>query len=589
MTPATQAQNVDTRATHVDPVTLEVVRHGLVAYADEMAAALRRTAYNPMIFEVQDYCVGIIDNDGGLIAQNLGGLPIFLADLGVSIADGVGHWGLEGFEPGDALIMNHPYVCGQHLNNIVIYTPCFIDGKVECFLAVRAHWVDIGGARIGFGSVATTDIYSEGLQLRNIKVLKRGEWDSDVMQIITDNIRLPESSLGDMRAAIAACRLGERRMAELAERYGWATVQACIDEMRDQSEKLSRDAVSKMKDGEYTAEAWLDSDGQDVDRNIPIKARVVIDGDDVTIDLTEVSDQVRGPLNCGSSGGVAAARVAFKDLTLPTHPVDEGSFRNLHVKLREGSILNAKPPAPLGQWSIALPTVVDTIIKAMGDAIEGGVPAAHKGDMSGFTFYGNDQRTQSRFVSLNINGGGWGGRPNGDGPTACVSVCQGDVRNIPIEILESRYPFLVTKHAIREGSGGAGENRGGLGLEIEVVPQQDMFSNVANERTSCPPWGLHGGDSGAVNETTVHRPDEADQSVLKETGLQLSLGDSIVMRTAGGGGWGSPFARDPRRVASDVVDGYVSLEQARSAYGVAVTTDGEVDEPETERLRSAKV
>lgn len=589
MTPATRNQEVTTHTARVDPVTLEVVRHGLVAYADEMAAALRRTAYNPMIFEVQDYCVGIIDNDGGLIAQNLGGLPIFLADLGVSIADGVERWGLDGFEPGDALIMNHPYVCGQHLNNIVVYTPCFIDGKVECFLAVRAHWVDIGGARIGFGSVSTTDIFSEGLQLRNIKVLKAGEWDRDVMQMITDNIRLPESSLGDLRAAIAACRLGERRMAELAERYGWDTVQACIAEMRDQSEKLSRDAVSKMTDGEYTAEAWLDSDGQDIDRRIPIKARVIVDGSDLTIDLTEVSDQVRGPLNCGSSGGVAAARVAFKDLTLPVHPVDEGSFRNLHVKLREGSILNAKPPAPLGQWSIALPTVVDTIIRAMGDAVPGGVPAAHKGDMSGFTFYGTDPKTQSRFVSLNINGGGWGGRPTGDGPTGCVSVCQGDVRNIPVEILESRYPFLVAKHAIREDSGGVGENRGGLGVEIEVVPQQDMFSNVANERTTCPPWGINGGGDGAVNQTILRRPGSDDRSILKHTGLPLHVQDTITFRTAGGGGWGSAHARDAQRVVSDVIDGYVSRQQAEEQYGVVVGEDGALDEAATERLRAAHV
>ena len=571
----------------VDPVTLEVVRHGLVAYADEMAAALRRTAYNPMIFEVQDYCVGIIDTKGELIAQNLGGLPIFLADLGVSIADGVKRWGIDGFEPGDALIMNYPYVCGQHLNNIVIYTPCFVEGKVVCFLAVRAHWVDIGGSRIGFGSVATTDIYSEGLQLRNIKVLKAGEWDSDVMQIITDNIRLPDSSLGDMRAAIAACRLGERRMAELAERYGWETVERCISEMRDQSERLSRNAVAQMADGEYTASAWLDTDGQDLDRRIPINAKVIVEGEELTIDLTDVSDQVRGPLNCGESGGIAAARVAFKDLTLPTHPVDEGSFRNLHVVLREGTILNALPPAPLGQWSIALPTVVDTIIRALADALPDKIPAAHKGDMSGFTFYGVDERSESRFVSLNINGGGWGGRPTEDGPTACVSVCQGDVRNIPVEIQESRYPFLITKHAIRQDSGGAGLHRGGFGVEIEVLPQQSMFSNVANERTTCPPWGLRGGQSGAVNDTVVNRPGQEPQHVHKHTGLPLSKGDSIVFRTAGGGGWGDPKSRNIDAVLQDVIDGFVSREAAEQEYGVVITADGQVDADATEAARTA--
>lgn len=569
----------------VDPITLEVVRCALVAYADEMAAALRRTAYNPMIFEVQDYCVGLVDTAGELIAQNLGGLPIFLADLGVAVADGVARYGLEGFEPGDAIVMNHPYVCGQHLNNVVVYTPCFVDGKVVSFMAVRAHWVDVGGARIGFGSTATTDIHAEGLQLRNIKVLKGGIWDQDVLQIIGDNSRLPESSLGDMRAAIAACRLGERRIVELAERYGMETLQGCISEMRDQSERLSRHAVAQMADGEYFASAWLDNDGQDLDQRLAIDVRVEVNGEDLTVDFSNVNDQVKGPVNCGKSGGVAAARVAFKNLTLPTHPVDEGSFRNLHVILPEGKMLNARPPAALGQWSIALPTVVDTIIAALAKALPEQVPAAHKGDMSGFTFYGTDERNGTRFVALNINGGGWGGRPHEDGPSACVSVCQGDVRNIPIEIQESRYPLVFTKHTLRTDSGGAGLHRGGLGLEIEVEPQQTIFTNIANERTTCPPWGLNGGLEGAVNDTVVQQPGQAPVHVKKHTGLQLEGGASISFRTAGGGGWGNPMDRPPAEVLEDVLDGMVSHAAARELYGVAVSADGHINHAETEQLR----
>jgi N-methylhydantoinase B len=553
-----------------------------------MAAALRRTAYNPMIFEVQDYCVGLVDTAGELIAQNLGGLPIFLADLGVSVADGIERFGLEGFEPGDAIIMNYPYVAGQHLNNIVVYTPVFVDGKPVAFPAVRAHWVDIGGSRIGFGSTATTDIYSEGLQLRSIKVMKAGAWDEDVLQIIKDNIRVPESSMGDLRAAIAACRLGERRLAELAERYGMDVINACIAEMRDQSERLSRDQVSRMVDGEYFASSWMDDDGQNIGTPVKLDMRVVIEGDEMTVDFSGIAEQVKGPLNSGASGGIAAARVAFKTLTLPTHPVDEGSFRNLHVILPEGKLLNARPPAALGQWSIALPTVVDTVIKALAPALPDRVPAAHKGDMAGFTFYGIDENSGSRFVCLNINGGGWGGRPTGDGPSACVSVCQGDVRNVPVEIQEWRYPLVFTKHALRGDSGGAGQHRGGLGLEIAVEPQQAMFTNVANERTTCPPWGLNGGGAGAVNETIIVHPGADPVRVKKSTGHALEAGSWISFRTAGGGGWGDPLDRSLDAVREDYLDGFVSREAATEQYGVIFTDGGEIDEAATERLRAER-
>jgi N-methylhydantoinase B len=416
-------------------------------------------------------------------------------------------------------------------------------------------------------------------------VLKAGKWDADVMQILKDNIRMPESSLGDLRAAIAACRLGERRIAELAGRYGLDTVLACIEEMRNQSERLSREAVSRMADGEYLASSWMDNDGQRLDEPIRLDIRVVVAGDELTIDFSGIAEQVQGPLNSGKSGGVAAARVAFKALTLPTHPVDEGSFRNLRVILPEGKLLNARPPAALGQWSISLPTVVDTIIKALAPALPDRVPAGHKGDMSGFTFYGVDERTGSRFVCLNINGGGWGGRPVGDGPSACVSVCQGDVRNIPIEIQEARYPLVFTRHELRADSGGAGRHRGGLGLDIEALPQQEMFTNIANERTTCPPWGLHGGEPGAINDTVVVQPAAEPVHVKKHTGLRLAAGSSIKFRTAGGGGWGNPLERPVAEVVEDFLDGFVSREAARERYGVVVSDDGAVDHEATAGLR----
>lgn len=571
----------------VDPATLEIVRGALVACANEMATVLSKTAYNTMIFEVQDYCIGLIDPEGRLMAQNAGGLPIFLADMGAAVMDGIQKYRLSGFQPGDAVIMNAPYVCGQHLNNVVVYSPCFVGERLVAFPAVRAHWLDIGGSRVGFGSVETTEIYQEGLQLRSVKVYRGGKLDESIWQIISDNIRFPESSLGDLRAQLAACRLGERRLKELFERYGVDTLNACIEEMWDQSERLARKAVAAIPDGEYRAESFLDNDGQELQKTVPVKVTVRVQGDEMEVDFSGVADQVKGPINCGPSGGIAAARVAFKALTLPSHPVDEGCFRPLKVILPPGKLLSARPPAPLGLWSIPLPTVIDTVLAALAPAVPERIPAAHKGEMGGFALYGTDEATGRRYVCLNMTGGGWGGRPNGNGPNAAVSICQGDVRNTPIELLEARYPLFFEYFSLRRDSGGAGRFRGGLGVELAVRVRYPAAINFNLERTKCPPWGLWGGAPGAVGEARVERAAGLpSESVTKRTRYPIVPEDRVVFLTAGGGGWGDPLEREPEAVVRDVREGYVSPEQARK-YGVVVhPATGEVDWKATESLRA---
>jgi N-methylhydantoinase B len=573
--------------TKIDPATLEIVRGALIACSNEMGTVLSRTAYNPMVFEVQDYCVGLIDPKGQLIAQNSGGLPIFLADMGVAVLDGIKKFGLAGFEPGDAIVMNAPYVCGQHLNNVVVYTPCYVNNELVAFPAVRAHWLDIGGRRVGFGSVETTEIYEEGLQLRSIKAYRAGKLDENIWQIIADNVRFPESCLGDLRAQLAACRLGERRLTELFQRYGTDTIRACIEEMWNQSEKLARVAVAAIPDGEYNAESFLDNDGQDLDKPVTVRVKVRVHGDEMTVDFSEVADQVKGPINCGPSGGIAAARVAFKALTLPSHPVDEGCFRPLKVILPPGKFLSAQPPAALGLWSIPLPTVIDTVLAAFAEAVPEKIPAAHKGEMGGFALYGTNQATGQRYVCLNMMGGGWGGRPKGDGPSGAVSICQGDVRNTPIELLECRYPLFFEKFSLRENSGGAGRYRGGLGVEISVRSEYSAAVNFNLERTLCAPWGLWGGEPGTICEARVQKDSASSYvSIKKQTRYPITAEDRVVFLTAGGGGWGDPLERNPELVASDVHEGYISPDKAAD-YGVVLDSpEGEVDVNATNALRT---
>ena len=253
------------------PITVEVVRNAIVAYADEMANALSRAAYNMMIYEVRDYCCGLLDAQARMISQNRGGLPIFLADLGVAVADGIARYGLSGFAPGDVLVMNQGEVCGQHLNNVVVYSPCFHAGALVGFAANRAHWVDIGGMRQGFGSTGSTDIYAEGLQMRSLKIYEAGVRNETLWQIIRDNVRYPDAALGDLRAQVASCQLGARRYGELLARYGRDVVEACIARIWDQAEFAARQVVESIPDGTYEAESFLDNDGRNL--GVPIRVR----------------------------------------------------------------------------------------------------------------------------------------------------------------------------------------------------------------------------------------------------------------------------------------------------------------------------
>jgi N-methylhydantoinase B len=556
-----------------DPVTLEVVRYGVVAAADDMAAVLCKTAYNMMIYEVHDFCCGLIDTRGRMISQNRGGLPIFLADLGVAIEDGIAKYGLDGFAPNDVLIMNHGGVCGQHLNNVAVYTPCFHHGRLFAFAANRAHWVDIGGSRVGFGSNQTTEIYQEGLQFRSIKLHDSGVPNEGVLQIIRDNVRFPDSVLGDLRAQIACCRLGERRVAELADRYGWDTVTDCIETIWDQAEAQTRAVVTRIPDGRYCAESFLDNDGRELDKPLRVKVTVDVHGSDMTMDFSEMNPQVAGPLNSGYSGGLAAARVAYKCLTLPEAPVNEGSFRALQLVLPEGTFLSARSPAAIGQWSVMLPTVVDTTLKALAPALPDRVPAAHKGDMGGYSIYGQDERGR-RFVLLNMTGGGWGGHFDSDGQDASVSICQGDVRNIPIEVQEAMYPVRIDHFKLRTDSGGPGKYRGGLGIDTRIRCLVPCRINVNLDRTKCPPWGLAGGLQGETNMGLIERADGAQEVIYKGTNVPLAPGDTVTFRTAGGGGYGDPKERQPDRVTADLREGLISAVAAYSIYAVEAGSGG---------------
>ena len=572
--------------TALDPVTLEVIRNALPAVANEMAIDLQRTSYNMMIYEVRDFCTALVNTAGELICQNVGGVSHFVADLGVIITDAVRRYGKHGFAPGDVFITNHQAVAGQHLNNVVIYAPYFHDGELLMFAMVRAHWIDVGGMSTGFGAGPTVaDPWVEGLQLDQLKIYEAGNLNETLYRVLNDNIRFPESSLGDMKSQMAACRLAARRMDELFARYGRDTMLAAIARIFEETEAKCRNVVSQLADGTYEAEAALDEDGVTPGEPVPIRAQVTIDKGRMTIDLSGCSQERRAALN---SRTLAGARVAYKALTGPLDPVNEGSFRALNVIIPEGNIMMARFPAPMSSWSVIVPMVVDTIVTALAPAMPEQVPAGHHGLLGGsVVFFGTHPQSNRRFVVQSIEGGGWGGRPFEDGESGTVSVCQGDVRNGSIEGIELKCPVLVESRVLRTDSGGAGKYRGGLGIDMRVrnlVEGKWNFELV--KRNQCPPWGLWGGEAGEYGMYLLREPAEREFSAARGVHRPVPVGSEVIVRTGGGGGWGDPLERDPNAVRADVRQEFVSTQAASDRYGVVLREDLSIDHPATERARA---
>jgi N-methylhydantoinase B len=570
----------------LDPVTLEVIRNALPAVSNEMAADLQRTSYNMMIYEVRDFCTALITPDGKLVSQNVGGVSHFVADLGVVIVDGMKRYGANGFKPGDVIITNHQAVAGQHLNNVVIYSPYFYKGELLMFMMVRAHWIDVGGMSTGFGAGPTVaDPWLEGLQLDQLKIYEAGTVNDTLYRVLKDNIRFPESSLGDMKSQMAACRLAAKRMDEMFDKYGRDTILQAIETIFDETETKCRNVVAQLPDGVYEAESAVDDDGVLKGQPVPIKVKVTIKQGEMTIDLSGCSAERKSGVN---SRTLAGARVAYKALTGPNDPVNEGSFRALNVIIPEGNVMMARYPAPMSSWSIMIPMVVDTIVKALAKPMKDRVPAGHHGLLGGaVVFFGVHPKTKRRFVVQSIEGGGWGGRPYEDGESATVSVCQGDVRNGSIEGIELKCPVLVEGRALRRDSAGAGKYRGGLGIDMQVQNLVEGRWNFEQTRRGvCPPWGLWGGGAGDPSAYLLRLPGENDFKAMVGAHIPVPLHASAIVRTGGGGGWGDPFERDPELVRADVLEELVSRDAAREQYGVVLREDFTIDQDATRKQRA---
>jgi N-methylhydantoinase B len=556
----------------LDPITLAVIRYGVVSIADQIDANITRTAFSPYVYEYKDFAVGLVNTEGHLVAQSTGGMPPFVADtVGTAVRDGLKIYGRDRLFEGDVVLCNHAAVQGQHLNNTVMYTPIFAGpghATLIGFFAINVHWIDIGGVT----SANTTDIFMEGLQLRSVKLWSKGEPIEEVYRIIENNTRLPVDLMGDISAQLAGCLLGRDMTVALAEKYGVETFATAVATILDQSEASARAAIRAIPDGVYETETFLDNDTV-TDDPVPIRVKVVIAGEEMTVDFTELAEQRPGNINSGYyGGGMTSARVAFKYLIMPREPANEGLYRPLKLILPEGKILSARPTAPMAGYPFPLPTVIDAIICALQSAVPGLATGAHFGTHSGFMVSGRSADGRA-FLGHDSGHGGWGAGSDHDGAGPFRTMAHGDTRLIPMELQETLLPFRVESLSLREDSAGAGKFRGGLGFRKTYVILAPCLVQTNVDRTKYPPWGVQGGKDARPGCVTVYKAEGGSEIISKVRGYPLKAGDKVVLETGGGGGWGPPEERSIDLIRRDIARGYVTPEGAVRDYGVRIAGD----------------
>ena len=571
----------------MDLFTLEIIENGLIAAAEEMFVVWGRTAKSPVIYEVLDYGCGITDWRGELIAI-AAGIPTFLGTLDLATREAIERHSPDGFEEGDIMISNIPYRSGTHLNDVTLIMPVFAGGRLLAFTASKGHWSEIGGMHFGSWSPSSTEIYQEGLQFPAVKLFRAGRPNVDLIDVIRQNVRTPDLTLGDMEGQIASVRVGAAAIGRLVSRYGADAVREAMGLIWQRGRQQALAALARMPRGTYVAEDWIDDDGI-TDDPLRVCVRVDLRPDGVTFDFTGSAPQARGPINSPFGGTISTSRVILKALLNPHDPSTGGDFSVLTVVAPEGSIFNPKPPAPVATNWEGRSYVGDLVWKALCQALPDRLVAGNYNSVCATIVGGIDDRTGEPFAVVEPQPGGWGGGEGKDGESGMFYLGNGETYAMPVEVLEARTPIRFERYAFdREAARGAGRFRGGLGIvkEYRITNSHATFT-ASFGRSKFPAWGAAGGEGGSPNYFVVEKPGEPPRRLSKITALRLSGGDLIQMHTGTGGGFGDPLERDPERVATDVQEGFVSAGRVQEVYGVALTGDGRVDGPATAAERAS--
>lgn len=563
----------------IDPITLSVIQAGLQQVCDEMDLSFSRAAFSPVIAEANDRSDGIYSaQDGSLIAQGAGGLPVFVGTMQAStrilierIASGV----TAAPRPDDIYIVNDPYLGGTHLMDVRFAKPFYRNGEIYCWLSNTGHWPDTGGSVPGGFSASATSVEQEGLRLPPVRLFKEGVLDEEIYTIICSNIRVADQRIGDVKAQAAALMVGEKRLNEILNRYGDETVTGAIAELRTRAARQMRVSIGQIEDGTYHSVAWVDSDGV---VNEPLEIRLAItkttttDGGELTFDFSGSSAPCIGPMNSVLATTLSSVYLAMRHI-FPDVPISAGAFEPLNVITPVGTFLDAQYPRPVSGCAAEVSQrIAEAVFAALVVPLPDLVTAAPAGTSGNFALGGYDPDRGRDFVMYQLSGGGYGGNSDHDGlSNGCSTI--GISKAPPIEIMEQAFPVLYHHYALREGSAGAGKHRGGFGLDYQLeLRRGKATASFVMDHGRFGPQGALGGKDGAPNTVTVWRSGKAHipEHLSKEQDIPLAPGDRVHVQTPGGGGYGDPLQRDRKLIIEDVRLQRFTIDQARELFGVEI-------------------
>jgi N-methylhydantoinase B/oxoprolinase/acetone carboxylase alpha subunit len=561
-----------------DPVTLAVIDGALQSICAEMAHTMVRTAHSPVFFEGNDFTVGLFDANFERIAQREG-LPAQMGAMQFGLLGALRQFGWDGVEPGDVILYNNSYTGTPHLPEFCMVRPVFVDGEPFCACVNIAHHTDVGGKAAGSMPGDSTDIHQEGVIIPPVKAFVRDEPDEQIWRIILSNVRGPQAARGDFMAMYGSLATAEERMLELVERYGKDELRGYLSELQNYSERRMRSAIREIPNGTYSAELLADDDGVVPDHPYKLAIDVTVHDEDIVFDFWRSDDMAKGPINCPFGVTLSGAANAIFNIVDHTIPHNQGIFRPIHMMVRPRSLLNCVYPAPLCAGNTEIHNLLAEVTEAaLAQALPERTVAPTGATTTLITGGGTHPETQEFFTFIMWEPTGWGGHRQRDGLDAIMTWVGPLAKNFPSEVLETQVPWRVVRHALRSDSGGFGRHRGGVGIvrEYETLSDQLTF-NATGHYGVFAPAGLAGGGEGALAEYRIGTADgellAAERhagvvSPIKFSDVPIGLGERIIVRTPGGGGYGPPGERDPERVLADLRGGYVSEQTAVEVYGL---------------------
>ncbi|HEY0532680.1 MAG TPA: hydantoinase B/oxoprolinase family protein [Actinoplanes sp.] len=551
---------------NIDSITIEVIRHGLLAGAEEMARNLCRTAYNTVVYEIHDYGIGIHDANGDVVAD-APGIAVFTRGNDHGIKRAVEFLGADKMRPGDVFVLNYPYWSSAHTLDPLVFAPIHAEGRLIGYASCRIHVLDLKQKDAGY-VLDSTDMYQEGIFFTAARLYREGRINDDIFNVVRFNSRMPERTIGDLQAQCSACFTGVRRTTEIAAKYGADALTEAMAAINDHGERLARLALAKLPKGTWTAHDFVDTDGVDLDRLIKMNCTVTVTSDEMVIDWTGSEKDVRGPINLPVGQTEAFCSLIFKAMTTPDTPVVAGNFRPLRVVTEPGSVMHAVPPMPtFTLWTGLLGGEV--VLKALAQGMPELVPASSGGDVCSMMGLGINPRNGEAWLEATNEAVGFGGHAGGDGADGIMHISEPGCRNNPVEVLETKSPMFIESYGYRPDTGGAGEHRGGVGVGRAYRFTAPSTGICIVYKTKTKPWPIGGGREGDNNHIVLN-PGTDREKVTGGSYNRLDTGEVLVNNTGGGGGYGDPLSRDPARVGADVRNGFVSVDAALRDYGVVV-------------------